>query len=61
VTLLYRTLITYKRSDELFMDAAEIRYARDHRRDVDRMARIFGIASAVWLVLIGVCWLTGVL
>lgn len=57
VILVYRILISYKKQDELFMKAAEIRNTLDHIRDVNRMAVFFGAVTAIWLVLVLVGWL----
>ena len=61
VILLYRTLISYKEQDELFMSPAEIRRTLSHIRHVNRMATLFGGASAVSLVLIVAGWSAGLL
>ncbi len=57
VIVIYRILISYKEQDELFMKEAEIRNTLDHIRDVNRMAVLFGAASAISLVLIVAGWL----
>ena len=61
VILLYRTLIAYKEQDELFMGPAEIRRTLTHIRHVNRMAALFGAASALSLVLIVAAWSAGLL
>jgi hypothetical protein len=61
VILLYRRLIAYKDEDELFMRPPEIRRALDHLRHVNRMATLFGAASAIALALIVAGWSAGVL
>ncbi|HVX67776.1 MAG TPA: hypothetical protein VHA11_14290 [Bryobacteraceae bacterium] len=61
VILLYRRLIAYKDEDELFMGPSEIRRALEHLRHVDRMAKLFGAASAIALALIIAGWSAGVL
>ncbi len=61
VIMLYRTLISPKNQDELFMGASEMRRTLDHIRHVDRMARLFGVASAASLVLILAGWSAGLL
>jgi hypothetical protein len=61
VILLYRRLIAYKDEDELFMSPPEIRRALDHLRHVNRMALLFGAASAITLALIVAGWSAGVL
>jgi hypothetical protein len=61
VIMLYRILISYKEEDELFMAPAEIRSTLDHIRHVNRMARVFGIASLASLVMILAGWSFGVL
>jgi hypothetical protein len=57
VIVIYRILISYKEEDAFFMNAAEIRNTLDHIRDVNRMAVLFGAASAISLVLIVAGWL----
>jgi hypothetical protein len=61
VIVLYRILISYKDQDELFMGAAEIRHTLDHIRHVNRMAVLFGGASAISLVFILAGWSLGLL
>jgi len=57
VIVIYRILISYREQDELFMKPAEIRNTLDHIRDVNRMAVLFGTASAISLALIVAGWL----
>ena len=59
VILLYRMLISYKGRDELFVGEDEVRRALEHMRHVDRMARLFGGASAVSLAAILAGWSLG--
>ncbi|MGE5646682.1 MAG: hypothetical protein ACM336_12910 [Acidobacteriota bacterium] len=59
VILLYRVLISFKDRDELFVGEGEMRRAVEHVRHVDRMARLFGGASAVSLAAILAGWSLG--
>ncbi len=59
VILLYRFLITVKEHDQLFIGPAEMQRAADHRRDVNRVAAGFGIASLALLIAIILMWALG--
>ncbi len=59
VLMLFRFLTTVRERDMIFMGPAEIREARHHMRQVTRLAKGFGWASAILLILIALTWISG--
>lgn len=63
VLMIYRSLLSMREEDQLFLDPAEARQEAEQREIIQRVQRItpyakgFGIASGGLLVLSGALWL----
>lgn len=62
ILMIYRTLLSMREADQLYLDPAEAKQEAEQRALISRVERItpyakgFGIASAVLLLAAGVCW-----